>query len=90
MARSKHEKESFFFTNTTESDVASLYELKEFKSELDSKIKTLPPKCQEVFLLSRTEQLSYKEIALKLNISVNTVDQHIQKALRILRSVSTP
>ena len=29
--------------------------------------------------------LSYKEIAERLNISVNTVDQHIQKALRILR-----
>jgi len=36
--------------------------------------------------MTREEQLSQKEITEQLNISVNTVDQHVQKALRILRA----
>ena len=45
----------------------------------------LPPQCRRVFELSRTEQLSYAEIAIKLNISTNTVENHISKALKFLR-----
>ncbi len=50
-------------------------------------ISLLPPKCREVFLLSRIGSLSYKEIAKSLGISVKTVDNQIGKALKILRSV---
>ena len=35
--------------------------------------------------MSRMEQLSYSEIAKKLNISTNTIENHISKALKILR-----
>eukprot|EP01137_Pigoraptor_chileana_P036483 Opistho-2@32153 len=45
----------------------------------------LPEKCREVFLLSRTG-LSQKEIAIQLGISENTVENHIAKALRLLKS----
>lgn len=45
----------------------------------------LPPKCREVFVLSR-KGLSNKEIAEQLTISEKTVEQHITKALRILRN----
>lgn len=45
----------------------------------------LPPQCQTVFRLSRFENLSYAEIAEQLNISVKTVENHMIKALRILR-----
>ena len=57
--------------------------------ELDKKIITiidnLPPACKNVFVLSRTEQLSYKEIAITLNISVKTVENQMGKALKLLR-----
>jgi RNA polymerase sigma-70 factor, ECF subfamily len=46
----------------------------------------LPPICRQVFLLSRYEYKSYSEIAGLLNISVNTVEKHIGKALSILRN----
>jgi len=58
-------------------------ELMEF---VDSVIEDLPTKCKEVFKLSREAQLTHKEIAQKLNISQRTVEGHIAKALKILRS----
>jgi RNA polymerase sigma-70 factor (ECF subfamily) len=48
-------------------------------------IDTLPPQCREAFMLSRFEELSYKEIAERMRLSVNTVEKHVGKALRILR-----
>jgi RNA polymerase sigma-70 factor (ECF subfamily) len=48
----------------------------------------LPPKCREVFLLSRVSELSYQQIADSLDISVKTVENQIGKALKLLRSFS--
>lgn len=46
----------------------------------------LPTQCQRVFLLSRFENKKYNEIADELKISPKTVEVHISKALRQLRS----
>lgn len=61
-------------------------EFKELQTYLTARIQELPPQCRAVFLLSRENQLSNKEVAERLNISVNTVEQHMRKALRILRA----
>lgn len=61
-------------------------EIKELEIKLRNKIQELPTQCRAVFLLSREEQLSNKEVAERLHISVNTVEQHMRKALRILRA----
>lgn len=67
-------------------DLAQITECKELQQLILDKIEELPPKCKEVFKLSRQQHLSHKAIAERLNISENTVDQHIQKALRVLRT----
>jgi len=58
-------------------------------SELEVKIRQaidqLPIERKKIFLLSRYEDLKYKEIAKKLNISVSTVENQMVKALRFLR-----
>lgn len=58
-------------------------------SELEKKIfeliEKLPEKRQIIFKLSRINGLTYKEISKKLNISENTVDTQMRKALVFLR-----
>ncbi len=58
-------------------------------SELELKIteamKALPEQCRLVFQLSRFEELKYQEIADQLEISVKTVENHMGKALKIMR-----
>ncbi len=46
----------------------------------------LPERCREIFELSRFEQLSHKEIAQRLDISVKTIENQMTKALKIFRS----
>jgi RNA polymerase sigma-70 factor (ECF subfamily) len=52
---------------------------------ITSEIQNLPPKCKEVFLLSREEGLTNIEIASYLNISVKSVEAHIHKGFSLLR-----
>ncbi|WP_299780080.1 RNA polymerase sigma-70 factor [uncultured Formosa sp.] len=59
---------------------------KELKQHIKFVVESLPEKCQRVYKLSRNEQLSHKEIAKQLNISIKTVENHITNALRILRA----
>ena len=48
-------------------------------------INKLPPKRKEIFLLSRIENLSYRQIADKLSISVNSVKTQLSRSLEFLR-----
>lgn len=52
---------------------------------VEEAIEKLPPKCKEVFLLSKYEELKYKEIANQLNVSIKTVEVQMGKAFRIIR-----
>lgn len=61
-------------------------ETRDLEQQLNAEIDKLPPQCRTVFKLSRQEHCSNKEIALQLSISENTVEQHMRKALRILRT----
>jgi RNA polymerase sigma-70 factor, ECF subfamily len=45
----------------------------------------LPARCQEVFLLSRVEEMPNAEISKRLGISVKTVENQITRGLKILR-----
>jgi len=59
--------------------------LKELQEALQNVIATLTPQQKKVFELSRMEGLRHEEIALRLNISRETVKKHVSEALRIVR-----
>ncbi|MEZ4911432.1 MAG: RNA polymerase sigma-70 factor [Saprospiraceae bacterium] len=50
-------------------------------------IRQLPPKCSEIFVLSKIDGLPYTQIAKELNISVKTVENQISKAYKLLREM---
>ena len=50
----------------------------------------LPPRCREIFELSRVHGLKYTQIAEALDISQKTVEAQMGKALRILRERLAP
>ncbi|MEL7586458.1 MAG: RNA polymerase sigma-70 factor [Prolixibacteraceae bacterium] len=56
------------------------------RRQIEETVLSLPEKCQLVFRLSREEGQSQKEIAEALGISVKTVETHIGKALKVIRS----
>ncbi|UZR98174.1 RNA polymerase sigma-70 factor [Chondrinema litorale] len=58
----------------------------ELNEELQQLISNLPLQCRKVFKLVKEDGLRYKEVADILNISVNTVDNHITKAVKLLRT----
>ena len=55
------------------------------EDKLDRILSVLPPKCKEIFLLSKLNGLKYQEIADKQDISVKTVENQMGKALKLIR-----
>lgn len=48
-------------------------------------VKSLPPRCREILQLNKQENLTYKEIALQLKISVKTVEAQMRIAFQKIR-----
>jgi RNA polymerase sigma-70 factor (ECF subfamily) len=69
-----------------EDNPATTLQRKELNEMLQGTIDKMPPKMKEVYLLSRQEQLSHREIAERLSISEETVKKHIQHALKLLKN----
>jgi RNA polymerase sigma-70 factor (ECF subfamily) len=59
--------------------------VKELRGTISLEIQNMPKKMQEIFRLSREEELSVNEIAQKLSLSNQTVKNQISNALRKLR-----
>jgi RNA polymerase sigma-70 factor, ECF subfamily len=72
--------------DTSPQEIDLLNRNETLEQSLYAAIETLPEKCRLVFSLSRFEQLSHKEIADQLNISVKTIENQITKAMKMLRS----
>lgn len=60
-------------------------DMQELESRLKAALDKLPEQCRKVFELSRFQEMRYAEIADHLQISPKTVENHMGKALKILR-----
>ena len=61
-------------------------EFEEFDLQIKEIIDQLPPRQKQVFHLSRKQGLSHQEIAEKLGLSKNTVENHMVRALNFIRT----
>ncbi|NKI27435.1 RNA polymerase sigma-70 factor [Arenibacter sp. 6A1] len=72
-----------FLTNiveeTNENDLERM--IKVMNKEIDN----LPPKCKKIFIMSKKDGLTNREISEHLNISIKAVEAQITKAFGILR-----
>jgi len=66
--------------------IAGKMQQKELEKKFRQALNELPEQCRTVFQLSRFEDMKYREIADKLEISVKTVENHMGKALKLLRT----
>ncbi len=71
---------------TTMPDAVQHLQKDDLKKMIDDSIDALPERCRLVFTLSRFEEMSYKEIASSLGISIKTVENQMSKALKVLRA----
>jgi RNA polymerase sigma-70 factor (family 1) len=58
----------------------------EYREWIDQAVAKLPPQQQRVYMLSRYDRLKHEEIALKLELSSETVKKHIQHAVRFIQN----
>jgi RNA polymerase sigma-70 factor (ECF subfamily) len=68
-------------------DIQRLEKMESLEAALHRAIEMLPEKCRVVFALSRFEQMSHREIAAELGISVKTIENQITKAMKMLREL---
>lgn len=72
-------------TNDTKSEIL----LNDLKEIIGRALEQLTPRQREVFKMSRDQQMSHKEIADALGVSVNTVQEHISVSLKVIRTYLT-
>ena len=70
--------------STINTSVSTL-ETEELYRLIQEAVFSLPDKCRNIFLLSRSENLTNQEIARRLNISVKTVEGQITTALKKIK-----
>ena len=74
-------------SNELEVSTMKAIEQKNLLDLIHEEISHLPPKQKEVFLMSRMQFKSNKEIAQALNISIKTVEYRIMRALKQIRKI---
>ena len=70
-------------------DIEAYMTWTEMSDMMDKIIKSMPPQRQRVFMMSRYRNMSSKEIAEALGLSVRTVERHIYLALKDLKLLMT-
>ncbi len=86
----RHEKVKMNFaekhkTQQEEQSPEYFLEEKEFKNKLDEVIGEMPEKQREVFLMNRIEEMTYQEIADRLELSVKAIEKRMHGALNHIR-----
>lgn len=65
---------------SSEAHVAARQELRLLQAALDE----LPPRCRQVILMRKVDGLSQKEVARRMGVAVDTVENQVAKGMRLL------
>lgn len=77
---------AFFYEKMQETlEDTDYYQIEELSKRIKNAVNTLPPSYREAFIMHRFKHMSYKEIAIELNVSHKTIDYRIQQALKQLK-----
>lgn len=72
-------------TNDYSNDTEEMVDFNESAEFINQAVALLPPQKKLIFKLSREEGLSHEEIAERLNISKNTVSNHLTQSLLFIK-----
>lgn len=84
--RSDHRLHVAYRMNQETDTASGKVQHQELEERFREALKELPEQCRTIFQMSRFEDLKYREIADRLDISVKTVENQMGKALKILRA----
>lgn len=90
ISRYRREQTAFNFFNTFEPNEQSItpedeLNYQELKNAYETALKSMPEKQRVVFLMSRVDELKYKEIADQLDLSVKAIEKRMSLALEHLK-----
>lgn len=71
--------------NDSHEPASAKVELSQLEQKIQEALNDLPEHCRTIFQMSRFEELKYREIAERLDLSIKTVENQMGKALKILR-----
>jgi RNA polymerase sigma-70 factor (ECF subfamily) len=85
-----HQKVRMKFSSTINQNGATVspdyeLEMKEFDTKLQQALSDLGENNRTVFLMNRIDEMTYKEIAENLGLSVKAIEKRMEKALSFLR-----
>lgn len=84
--KSESTYEQYIFNTYDEFKEEDLYSITELQDLIEKAVDKLPKKLRTVFQMSRFNHMTYREIAVKQNISIKTVESYIHKSLILLSS----
>lgn len=84
-----HEK-LYEFTETSYEMPVNVISTGQLREIIEKSVNSLPERCREIYILGKEKNLTYKEIASELDISVKTVENQMGKALKRLREMLKP
>lgn len=76
----------YLMEHPDDDDGSNIFALDELEQIMDKALSTLPANARRSFEMNRFECKTYSEIAALQNLSVRTVESHIAKALKLLRT----
>jgi RNA polymerase sigma-70 factor (ECF subfamily) len=83
--KEKYRTYLLFSSDIEDDSTEQFFAESELRQAIQTSLAKLPPRCREIFELSRLNGLSNQEIAEKLDLSKRTVELQISNSLKILR-----